>query len=73
MPGGKPGGLKPGGGPTIPGGAKGIGGRCREGAPTIKTDKYPHVWRYKDKSYLEASCPFHDQQAYHVQDRPATD
>jgi len=43
MPGGKPGGLKPGGGPAIPGGAKGMGGRCREGAPTKKTDKYPHV------------------------------
>lgn len=34
MPGGKPGGLKPGGGPGMPGGAKGIGGRANDGAPT---------------------------------------
>lgn len=34
MPGGKPGGLKPGGGPAIPGGANGMGGRCKEGGPT---------------------------------------
>lgn len=33
MPGGKPGGLKPGGGPDMPGGAKGIGGRANDGAP----------------------------------------
>jgi hypothetical protein len=34
MPGGKPGGRKPGGGPGIPGGAKGMGGRANEGGPT---------------------------------------
>jgi hypothetical protein len=34
MPGGKPGGLNPGGGPGIPGGANGIGGRARAGIPT---------------------------------------
>jgi hypothetical protein len=34
MPGGKPGGLNPGGGPGIPGGANGIGGRASDGMPT---------------------------------------
>lgn len=37
MPGGKPGGLNPGGGPGMPGGAKGIGGRANEGGPTTET------------------------------------
>jgi hypothetical protein len=36
MPGGKPGGLNPGGGPGMPGGAKGIGGRANEGGPTTE-------------------------------------
>jgi hypothetical protein len=34
IPGGKPGGLNPGGGPGIPGGANGMGGRAKEGGPT---------------------------------------
>jgi len=34
IPGGNPGGLNPGGGPDMPGGAKGIGGRAKEGIPT---------------------------------------
>jgi hypothetical protein len=36
MPGGNPGGLKPGGGPGIPGGANGMGGRAKAGWPTIE-------------------------------------
>lgn len=39
IPGGKPGGLKPGGGPDIPGGPNDMGGRCKEGGPTKDLDK----------------------------------
>jgi hypothetical protein len=34
-PGGNPGGRKPGGAPGIPGGANGIGGLAKAGAPTV--------------------------------------
>ena len=38
MPGGKPGGLKPGGGAGMPGGANGTGGRPDGRPPTIRNE-----------------------------------
>jgi hypothetical protein len=48
MPGGKPGGLKPGGGPGIPGGGNGIGGRAIEGIPTKGWQKVSSRKRVND-------------------------
>jgi len=70
IPGGKPGGLKP-GGPAIPGG-KGIGGRASEGGPTNLLHQKT-VTISREETYLGASCPYRVLQAYHAQVRLATD
>lgn len=56
----------------MPGGANGIGGRCREGGPTKEKE---HAFSRQFEvpqtfvTHLVASYPSHDQQAFPFQDQ----